>query len=420
MPALAPLLIVGTSTADPSAIASALRNGGLEVAPHSDGARLSARLGPSEIALEVATAAPAGAPAASGYVSLAAEMGLAEPLLDLPQDRARRSRLGFVLAGAVMALWEHRLATFVMAQGMVEPVESFCREVLAAPRDRPLVGPFVRFRVSPDRAEVRTLGAGLLGLPDVATAAVPRDELGVERAERALAALVLLWASPTEPADNVDLPRRYEVTELPSGVRWLTDATLEGGAAEAAHTKHQFFFRTLASACFGGNVAGVDAWLAGSPRFHVMRLVCGGGLVAYLTNGLGAQAQAGGSAEDENDRVEICAIAPCEVPGLADVVARLGSMVHAPGARPPLRPWDRCAVACPAHVDIAGVVLRPLTAFEVEPLRTVRIWDALPITQEELTRFRSDGAAQDQWIDERFAREDYAAIHARWRALAGS
>jgi hypothetical protein len=47
----------------------------------------------------------------------------------------------------------------------------------------------------------------------------------------------------------------------------------------------------------------------------------------------------------------------------------------------------------------------------------ITLFDALPITVEELQRFRENGAAHAAWVEERLAKQDYGEIHARWTSL---
>jgi hypothetical protein len=284
---------------------------------------------------------------------------------------------------------------------------------LALDKRLPPVDLFVEYRPSVDGSYLRTEGAGLLGLPDVATAVVPRSGDGLALAKERLRALVTQWASPSLTGSAPIPP--HTVSALPSSDRWLVTST----DADAQHVMYQFGFAQYAAAAFAGRQVAVDAWLVGPPRYHVMRLACDSELVAYVSNGLGSISQRGGHAEDGNDFVELCALVRHEVPGLANVIARLGAAIHAPTSTHPMGPWDRSAIQLPNGIDIAGVVWKPLVDFDVIDNRWhVNVWDALPITHAELAEFRADPGAQGRWINERYERVDYAALHDRWLALA--
>ncbi len=95
------------------------------------------------------------------------------------------------------------------------------------------------------------------------------------------------------------------------------------------------------------------------------------------------------------------------------ITQMLGAIADLAGARI-ISDFDRIA-----HADtwygLAGHVLWPCGhARPMDDAPDVKLYDALPLLDEELAAFRNDASAQQQWINDRNERRDIEAIQRRW------
>jgi hypothetical protein len=107
--------------------------------------------------------------------------------------------------------------------------------------------------------------------------------------------------------------------------------------------------------------------------------------------------------------IEIVASSPRLSRHAAIALGELGELVRASPDR--MHPYDRIAMGTLEPYGIAGVVLWPFGRLGAGE-RAVELWSALPITPEELARFRAGGQAA--WMDEVEASNAFDAIDARW------
>jgi hypothetical protein len=139
-----------------------------------------------------------------------------------------------------------------------------------------------------------------------------------------------------------------------------------------------------------------------------------------ITNGISDRAQPGGTTADENDFVEL-SISSRRLGPWADGWLHWASKYLAghDGSHP-IKPFDRLVLPEPT-AGIAGVITWPFG--HLAPTRpgapTVRLWDLVPFHVDELAMFRQRPGSQGAWLDERVARGDFEAMHARWDATLG-
>ena len=146
----------------------------------------------------------------------------------------------------------------------------------------------------------------------------------------------------------------------------------------------------------------------------------GGSSHIAITNGLSSVCQPGGNAADQNDFVELSLTSTSLGPWANGWLDWAASCLHAHQGAHPIRPYDRLVLPEPDR-GIAGVIV--YTSGDLRSPRpgepAARLWDLIPITPDELARFRSDPGAQKAWLAERDARADFASLQERWSACAG-
>lgn len=138
-----------------------------------------------------------------------------------------------------------------------------------------------------------------------------------------------------------------------------------------------------------------------------------------VTNGLSDAPQPGGTAEDENDFVEITVTSRALGPWADGWLAWLVESLRGHDPSRPIRGRDRLVLPETTR-GIAGAIVWPMG--HLKPLGpndpTVQLWDAIPILPTELAAFRETPGAQAAWMSERVERDDIAEIQTRWTAQA--
>ena len=134
-----------------------------------------------------------------------------------------------------------------------------------------------------------------------------------------------------------------------------------------------------------------------------------------VTNGLSDQPQLGSHAEDENDFVELTVTSPQLGPWANGWLEWLLSCFRGHDETRPIRPRDRLVLPAPTQ-GIAGCIVWPMghLAPEKPSAPTIRLWDLIPFTEEELADFRAGPNVQRAWMEERVTRRDIPLIQRRF------
>jgi hypothetical protein len=143
---------------------------------------------------------------------------------------------------------------------------------------------------------------------------------------------------------------------------------------------------------------------------HLLR--ADGGIAT--TVGVGLSPQRGGSAEAQNERVEVALQTTTLGPWATQWLEWIADVLANQDGSSPLKPFDRVVMASPAG-EIAGVVLWPRAPLETFG-ETVEHWTLIPFNGEELARFRSGPNEQAAWLDEIKTR--LPEMFARWSSVS--
>lgn len=305
------------------------------------------------------------------------------------------------------------------ANNIVFPAEEF-REIAATYLEGgayhfPLWA-YLKVRGDRDCAVVTSTGMWLFALPDVA---MPLPEhVTTDEAVRALGALQRemvaegLWFDDGEifatPLGDVRIQRAWDALfVLPAS--WEETAAIR--AARARYTNQRALGRIVGDHVLHHMPVGVD----GVSIEHLLRPNASG---IAITNGLSARPLPGSTPEDENQYVELSLVSESLGPWANEWLVWGHQFLRGHDGSRPVRRYDRIVLAGPNN-GIAGAIVWP--SGHLQPVRAgepkTSIWELVPFTTDELSRFRADPNAQGAWIDERLERDDIPNIQRRW-ALA--
>jgi hypothetical protein len=320
----------------------------------------------------------------------AAAVGASEPHIAAAAAAKRRAYTVGVVRAVILAIGEAGLAdqlVLPLAHAHVRPL----RDALGPPSDHRFA---LVAREAVDGAYVSVDGLAMFGLPAIA---VPLDgRPGRLNAAVALGGSLSLRGVRPRGGSFEAGGERFTIERLSGNQVWLEPVPNR----DHALGRYQFAFVGVAEWALGaawhrsvvGRLSRIDLFDVHGPQ--PLRIA--------LTNGHGLAG-----------RPEVLAIPP-------EITSRVLSTLElvAGGLGGQVAEWDRVAFPEPVG-SIAGAILKPILA---EPLavhagRSVELFDALPILVDELAAFRRDPTAHARWVDERYQREDYDAIHARWAAV---
>ncbi len=277
---------------------------------------------------------------------------------------------------------------------------------------------YLKIRPDPGMATIASTGMWVLGLPDVA-AALP------EGADRRAVVLALgmvqreMVAEGWWPEDGAVFETEQASLRL-SRIRdaiWVEPVGAPDDRAKRAARERFGRVRHL-GLLLGPHTHHHTPPSAG--RVAIEHFLRPDGKSIAVTNGVSAQPQPGGTAEDENDYVELTLNSSELGPWADGWLAWASDYLQGHDGSHPIRPLDRLVLPEPTR-GVAGAIVWPMGHLPAEDGRgpTTQLWDLIPFTQEELAAFRAAPTAQRAWMDERLARGDFAAMQARWARAVG-
>ncbi len=276
---------------------------------------------------------------------------------------------------------------------------------------------FSKLRTEEDGPYASSLGMFLFGLPDMAIplpGGVPPVTMvrAMSNLQREMVAEG--WWPENGKTFQTESVGRVRIEHVQDAL-FLVPEEMTLDPARVAVARHRFALERCALQLFGRSTM----FRVRPPGMVVDHHLLPGGKSFAITCGVSMVPQKGGTADDENDRVEIVLFSDKLGPWATKWLQWIhGILRHHDGSHP-IRPFDRLVLPGPMGGIAAGIVWPwgHLSPFGSGGER-VHLWCLLPILEEELAAFRADPSAQGAWIDERGAKGDVETLFRRWDSVA--